>query len=155
MSCRCAAFPVIRVTNIAIDTTTDIATLTLASAPPTSGCFTLCFNLCCTRISRCSKARVEFLYGSTTYANVLARNGNFLQLGQTSCQLAKCGVLHFNATTSPAENFISTDKLPCPAPAADICCASTSVTIDAAPAPVTPPAESPASDPFSMKLTTK
>lgn len=110
MSC-CKPIPVVLVTAITSDTTTGITTFTLASAPPTSGKFTLKFNVCCTNICPCGGYPVNFEYNGTTYSNIYDPNLNRLQIGQLRKQILCFGRAHFYASENPTGNIISKDCL--------------------------------------------
>lgn len=136
MSKCCCTIPVITVTNIAVNTTTEIATLTFSGSLPTSGRFDLRIpgGPCCLRINPCSTARVELSNGTTTYANVLARCGNYLLLGQIARQVCRGHCLHMNVASDPADQIICLDRL-CP-PANGVAVSTpVSVSVTTTPAP--------------------
>ena len=115
MSACCNTVPVITVTNIAVNTTTNIATLTFSGSLPSSGCFNIRIpgGCRCLRINPCSTARVQLTNGTTTYTNVLGRCGNYLLLGQIARHVMCGRCLHMNMATAPANQMICLDRL-CP-----------------------------------------
>lgn len=114
-NCFCVPVPVFTVTSVAIDAGSTTATLTTSQKLPTSGRFNLRFlgGGCCVRINPEAREQVIITDGTTTYSNVLARCGNFLQLGQIACNVRRHNCLHFYVTVSPAGNLMCLDKL-CP-----------------------------------------
>lgn len=115
MSAFCNTVPVITVTNIDVNTTTNIATMTFSGSLPTSGCFNIRIpsGCRCLSINPCSTARVQLTNGTITYKNVLSRCGNYLLLGQIARHVMCGRCLHMNMATAPANQMICLDRL-CP-----------------------------------------
>jgi hypothetical protein len=88
------------------------------------------FNLCCNNISPCWTETLNIVAGTTTYSNVLQRDGNFVRLGQLANQINRCHVIHANLTSSPAGNVMVLDK-PAPCAFTGTVSATTAVTVDA------------------------
>ena len=112
-TCIHACTPVFDVSSVAIDQTTGIATITVNAASLPAGLFNLRFNNCCQRLSPCFSEKAQIVAGTTTYANVIGRSGNFVKIGQLSRQVNVCRIVHCNLTTDPSGNVMILDKLPC------------------------------------------
>lgn len=112
MTC-CNFIPSYNVTAVSIDETTGIATITVDATSIAAGKFNLCFKLCGQMLSPCWTQTVNIVAGTTTYANVLQRDGNFIRLGQLARQVNCCRVVHCNLTDSPTGNVMVLDKVPC------------------------------------------
>lgn len=112
MNC-CTCIPSIGVTSVNIDETTGIATIVVDATSLPAGKFNLCFKLCGQCLSPCWTQTVNIVAGTTTYANVLQRDGNFIRLGQLARQVNCCRVVHCNLTASPSGNVMVLDKVPC------------------------------------------
>lgn len=111
MACCCRPTPVILVTAIDSNISTNIVTFTLASPVPSTGRFTLKFNVCCADICPCGTAVVNFQNGTTTTSAIYDNNLNRLQIGQLRKQILCYGRAHFYASESPTGNIISKDCL--------------------------------------------
>lgn len=134
MSKCCNPIPVLTVVSVALNTTANTATLQTSQPLPKSGCFNLRFaGACCLGLSPCSTKQIIVTDGTTTYANVYGRCGNYLQLGQIAWNIKRWNCLHFVVTTTPAGNLMSLDKL-CPPRVGPDIVAGVSVTTTPAPA---------------------
>ena len=128
----CNPVPVLTVTSIALDSTGNTATLTTSQPLPKSGFFNLRFaGACCLGLSPCSTKRIIVTDGTTTYANVYGRCGNYLQLGQIAAHVRRYNCLHFSVTTNPAGNLQCLDKLCAPHVGPDVV---SGVTVTSTPA---------------------
>lgn len=128
----CNPVPVLTVTSIALDSTGNTATLTTSQPLPKSGCFNLRFaGAYCLGLSPCSTKRIIVTDGTTAYANVYGRCGNYLQLGQIAAHVRRYNCLHFSVTTNPAGNLQCLDKLCAPHVGPDVV---SGVTVTSTPA---------------------
>lgn len=128
MNCQC--IPTHRATSIAVDTTTNVATITLDAATLATGPFNICFDLCGRRVGSCNAETLKIVAGTKTVTAVLRRDGNYATLGQCARQINCCRILHCNLTTSPANFVVILDRLPTCSAQAVYGSAPTDVTVE-------------------------
>lgn len=128
MSC----VPTINITGVAVNTSTNVATLTLDAPLPARGCFRLRFCNCSGAqldpycVTPCSnpQAKVEFSYTptggtATVYPTVYncpccGKVPDIVKLSQVVKQAARCnGILNGKSSFASSESVFLTDCLPC------------------------------------------
>lgn len=120
--CCTPCIPLVKVVSVSVNNTTNVATLTLDSAIPNAGRFDLCFCNCsgvcetpdCITACQYPNAKVQFVFGSTTYANVFSgKTGSSLKLSQVVKFYRKFRKMHFNSSVGTGGAIVCCDKLPC------------------------------------------